>query len=293
LRGVGQQHDAEDEVNVIDAVLEDPSTSTRRIASQLGLTQSFVWRTLHREELYPYHIQSVQALHPGDTDRRLTFCRWLLNQTTENPDFFKTILWSNEAQFARDGMNNMHNAHVWSIENPHQSKERRFQQRFSVNVWAGILNDQLLDIEVLDPRLNAERYLEFLENRLYDILGDFPIELRHEMWFQHDGAPPHNGRRVTEWLNRNYNNRWIGNRSNILWPPRSPDLNPLDFYLWGHLKQMVYSVPINTREQLMERIFIAAQEIRNQNVIHRVYDSLIRRCYACIRANGQQFEHLL
>jgi hypothetical protein len=43
-----------------------------------------------------------------------------------------------------------------------------------------------------------------------------------------------------EFLNNNYTNRWIGRRGPIAWPARSPDLNPLDFYLWGHLKTIVY-----------------------------------------------------
>ena len=58
--------------------------------------------------------------------------------------------------------------------------------------------------------------------------------------FQRDGAPPHYGTVVREWLNEKFVGRWIGRRGRIEWPPRSPDLSPCDFFLWGVLKERVY-----------------------------------------------------
>jgi len=39
-----------------------------------------------------------------------------------------------------------------------------------------------------------------------------------------------------------------------LWPARSPDLNPCDFYLWGNLKDKVYRTKPHTEEELKENI---------------------------------------
>ena len=39
------------------------------------------------------------------------------------------------------------------------------------------------------------------------------------------------------------------------WPPRSPDLTPCDYFLWGHLKNKVYSTPPENTGELRERIF--------------------------------------
>lgn len=55
------------------------------------------------------------------------------------------------------------------------------------------------------------------------------------------GAPPHNAGIVSNFLNTMFPNRWIGNKSPIQWAPILPDLNPLDFYFWGNIKQEVYS----------------------------------------------------
>ena len=48
--------------------------------------------------------------------------------------------------------------------------------------------------------------------------------------FQHDGCPALYSRHVREYLNQTYPHRWIGRGGEILWPSRSPDLNPLDFF---------------------------------------------------------------
>ncbi|EZA48673.1 hypothetical protein X777_13179, partial [Ooceraea biroi] len=47
-------------------------------------------------------------------------------------------------------------------------------------------------------------------------------------------------------LNESFPDRWIGRGGRISWPARSPDLMPLDFFLWGHLKNEVATVRGNT-----------------------------------------------
>lgn len=284
----------EHEEAVVNAVIDNPSISTRRIAHNLHVSQNFVWRVLNREVLHPYHLQNVQALQPGDAQQRLAFCHWLLQQHAQNNDFISHVVWSDESCFTRDGINNCHNEHVWALQNPHAIRARRFQQRFSINVWGGIFNNNLLGLHVLNERLNADYYRRFLDNTLFDLLEDVPLNVIQNMWYQHDGAPPHRGRVVVGWLNEHFGNRWIGNAGPIAWPPRSPDLNPLDFYLWGHMKQIVYHEQINTQQQLLERIQMAANEIRNRpDIFIQVKNSLVRRCEACILAEGGHFEQLL
>ncbi|GFX98398.1 uncharacterized protein TNCV_4001671 [Trichonephila clavipes] len=56
--------------------------------------------------------------------------------------------------------------------------------------------------------------------------------------WQQDGAPPHWHFSLRDWLNIPVPNQWIGlkeppDKTCIAWPPRSPDLTPCDFYLWG------------------------------------------------------------
>jgi len=49
-------------------------------------------------------------------------------------------------------------------------------------------------------------------------------------------------------------NSWIGRGSTINWPPRSPDLTPLDFCLWGLVKSEMYRKKVDTRDELLANI---------------------------------------
>ena len=117
-----------------------------------------VWRTLLAEGMYPYHVQQVQHLGPGNFAERLEFCK-LLNGSRQSHSY---ILFTDEAQFNRDGVNNTHNSHVWTDENPHATVESNFQLCFSVNVWCAVLDDQLIGPFILDGHLTREVYLRFL-----------------------------------------------------------------------------------------------------------------------------------
>jgi hypothetical protein len=145
-----------------------------------------VWRTLNENRLHPYHRQKEQHLHPGDPAHRLDFCNWL----NEKRHLYRYILFSDEAQFTWDGINNTHNSHVWAELNPHPTMETSFQHCFSMNLWCGVLHDQLIGPFVFQGRLTGVVYLQFLQE-LQQLLEDVHLEVRYCMVFQHDGAPLH------------------------------------------------------------------------------------------------------
>ena len=99
---------------------------------------------------------------------------------------------------------------------------------------------------------------------------------------------------MRNYLNTRFGHRWIGRGGPQAWPPRSPDLNPLDFYLWGHLKSLVYSVPIVDELQLRQRIAYYCNEIKNiPGIFQRVRESWRKRAESCLEMNGAHMEHLL
>jgi hypothetical protein len=120
-------------------------------------------------------------------------------------------------------------------------------------VWEGIIGDVLVGSHVLPQRLTGNSYRHFLENDLPTLLEDLPLVIRAHMWFMHDGDPPHFSITVREFLDNMYPVRWIGRGGSTAWPPRSPDLNPFDFYLWGHLMTLVYATPVNDIATLRQR----------------------------------------
>ena len=137
-------------------------------------------------------------------------------------------------------------------------------------------------------------YEIFVRNELPGLFEDIPLMIRSQMYFQHDGAPPHYTLHVRDYLNESFPNRWLGRGGPIPWPPRSPDLTPLDYYLWGHMKILVYETKVDSRAALRDRIFAAAEHIRNHpNNISSATQSLLMRAENCIAARGGHFEQLL
>ncbi|KYN18416.1 hypothetical protein ALC57_09291 [Trachymyrmex cornetzi] len=93
-------------------------------------------------------------------------------------------------------------------------------------------------------------------------------------------------------LSQRFPNRWIGRGGPVLWPPRSPDLNPLDFFLWGYVKDAVYSETPTTRWNMMERIKRAYEAI-TPLMLGNVQRNFRCRLLLCLENNGAHFEHLL
>jgi hypothetical protein len=96
--------------------------------------------------------------------------------------------------------------------------------------------------------------------------------LQPHIILQQDGAPPHCGLQVRECLDRTYPRRWIGRDGPMPWPPRSPDITPLDFFLWGYVKSNVFRTPVNRLDDLKSRIRIfqwtcSAEQGKSSNII--------------------------
>lgn len=138
--------------------------------------------------------------------------------------------------------------------NPHGTFTHAHQEKFRVNVYAGVIDNQLIGLYLLPPRLNGRTYLTFLQEVLPELLENVPLGIRHQMWLQHDGAPAHFEIDVRNHLNDVFQNSWIGRGGPVPWPARSPDLNPLDFCVLGFLKSLVYETPVDTEEELVARI---------------------------------------
>ena len=55
-------------------------------------------------------------------------------------------------------------------------------------------------------------------------------------------------------LDATFPNRWIGRDGPTPWPPRSPNITPLDFYLWRYVNDKVFSTPVPDITNLKARI---------------------------------------
>lgn len=225
----------------------------------------------------------------------MAFCQTMLQRSEEDPDFFNKILWTDESRFERTGVFNVHNYHSWAIENPHLARASNFQTRFSVNLWSGVLNGELIGPFELPARLDGNSYLNFLQNNLNGLLEDVNLQTRQRMIYQQDGAPCHYAARVREHLNATYPERWIGRAGPIEWPARSPDLNPIDFFIWGFYKELVYATDSNSEQELRQKLTEAERKIKQEysSSFRQLKNNFLRRCRLCIQVGGRSFENLL
>lgn len=60
------------------------------------------------------------------------------------------------------------------------------------------------------------------------------------IWFQQDGATTHTAKMSMDVIPSTIPGRLVSRNGDVPWPPRSPDLTPCDFFLWGYLKSEVY-----------------------------------------------------
>jgi len=77
-----------------------------------------------------------------------------------------------------------------------------------------------------------------------------------------------------------------------LWPPNSPDLNPVDYTVWSVLQKRVYRTKISDVDELKRRI-ISEWAASSQTVIDSAVKEWRQRLRACVHAGGGHFEQTL
>ncbi|XP_075149032.1 uncharacterized protein LOC142222665 isoform X2 [Haematobia irritans] len=165
---------------------------------------------------------------------------------TVDDQFSKKIIFSDEAHFHLSGFVNKQN------ENPRVIVEKPMHpQRVTVwcGLWAcGIIGPYFFQNEAGQAvTVNGVRYREMITNFLGPELEDMDVD---DMWFQQDGATCHTANATMVLLRNKFNGRVISRNGDVKWPPRSCDLTPLDFFLWGYLKEKVYvDKPATIQEQ--------------------------------------------
>jgi len=78
-----------------------------------------------------------------------------------------------------------------------------------------------------------------------------------------------------------------------LWPPNSPDLNPVDYEICAVMQRRVYQKKIHTINELKQRlieVWCGLEQSTVNMAIDQWRNDLIR---ACVRTKGGHFEHSL
>ncbi len=104
-----------------------------------------------------------------------------------------------------------------------------------------------------------------------------------------DGAPPHIANPVKDFLRNQFGDDIISRHFPHAWPPRSPDLNPCDYFLWGYLKQRVFLRQPRTLTELRTAIEIEIGTITRETLA-KVVDNLFDRLLSVLATDGKHIE---
>ena len=197
-----------------------------------------------------YRIQKLHKLEAEDYAARRAMC-YDLCEAAVREHLMDNILFSDEATFHICEMVNRHNCRIWGNERPDDTFEWQ-RDTPKVNVWVGITKQTVSGpFMFIENTITGGTYLDMLEEFLEPHLQQDGI--LGTVVYQEDGAPPHFALPVREYLNRTFPNRWIGRGSPRLWAARSPDLTPMDFFLWGFVKDKVYRTKVRNLAVLKQR----------------------------------------
>ncbi|GFW92023.1 transposable element Tc3 transposase [Trichonephila clavipes] len=138
-------------------------------------------------------------------------------------------------------------------------------------LWAGGIigpyffkNDEGHNVTV-----NGDRYRAMITNFFIPELNNQDVQ---ELWFQQDGATCHTARATIDLLKDTFGDRLISRFGPVNWPPRSCDLTPLDYFLWGYVKSLVYADKPQTLDHLEDNIRRVIADIRPQ-MLERVIEN--------------------
>ncbi|KAA3669775.1 uncharacterized protein DEA37_0011692 [Paragonimus westermani] len=264
------------------------STSVRRISDECGISKTSVHRIMRNFlHLFPYKLQLLQALQPTDKPQRVAFAEWLLADRDKIPH----ILWSDEANFSLDGTVNTHNCRIWSQCKPDQCLTESLHSP-KLCVWMGFSSQFGLQPFFFETTINSENYLDMLQTHVRPQLAQ-KRKLSATIFMQ-DGAPPHFAIKVREYLHGTFSeDRVISRGCKHVWPPRSPDLNPLDYWFWGWLKAKIYhNNKPTTIQQLREKILDVCAQIVVEE-FEAAVSNIVSRLEAIIACDGDLIEHTL
>jgi len=241
-------------------------------------------------KLKVFRRKKAQLLSDSDREKRVKCCKTLHSRCLQTVD---KVWFSDEKIFTVQPPINTQNDRLYSATKKKSaiSSERLIKGRkhFSESVMVSVAVSKAGKTEAhfIDKgtKVDGRYYRKTLLQKC--LLPDIRQKSCGEFVFQQDGAPSHRVKLTVEFLQQNVPN-FI---EPSVWPPNSPDLNPVDYAVWGALQQAVYRSPIVSLVDLKNRVRTCWASL-DQQFINKAVDQWRPRLQAVIRAHGGHIEQL-
>lgn len=267
----------------------NPRRSMKSMSKDLGVSPTTAFRIAKKYlGLKAYKKVQVQMLSAKDKDRRKAKASTLLKRFTD--DEVDRIIFSDEKMFTVSERVNRQNDRVYAARKedlPQAAlKFRKAEFPAKIMVWGAVCSRGTLKLKFVDPgtKVNSDYY----QNEILDpvLLPEARRLYPDGDWcFQQDGAPSHTSRTTQAWL-RNHVPAFITKDE---WPAKSPDLNPLDFSIWGMLEAKVNSRSHTSIDSLRKTIQ-REWSLLSADTVEKAVRVWRKRLRACRQAKGDHFE---
>ena len=95
-------------------------------------------------------------------------------------------------------------------------------------------------------------------------------------------------------MNRVYEEKWFGTCGPIEWPEKSPDITPFDFFfLWGHLKTVVYADPPVNLADFKNKILVACNNLTESQIMSKTNSGCLQHFKLYVDNHGVNFEQFI
>ena len=255
-RKVHKKHKDNKAIALKDTVKEmvdsNPSRSMRNIATELNVAPSTIVRIMKEQLGYKsYALRRGQFMTEATKARRAEKAKKLINRLKSPASQNMLIFFSDEKNFTQDQKVNRKN-NRWLCSNP---KEVPIVMATKFPATVMVLGVVSNEGDVMPPhffpkglKINTDEYIKVLEEVVKPWM-DSVAGGRHYV-FQQDGAPAHTSLRTQEWCRKNLPEVW----EKEIWPPSSPDCNPLDYFVWSVCEVHVNKAPNKNSGSLMAKM---------------------------------------
>lgn len=273
---------------VMKRVKRNPRRSMRKTANELGISRTSMHRIFKKDlRLTAYKKQSRQLLSAATKQKRHDRGKKMLAEMQRAVGH--VFVWSDEKIFTVEAVTNTQNDRLYAHnagELPEGSRTHfRRMKPAGVMVWAAVASDgsksPLVFIEE-GVRVNTQVYIKMLDEKVFPWITE---SFGKRYVFTQDGAPSHTSNLTQKWCKDHFSGFWDKN----MWPPSSPDINPMDFAIWSILESDVSAKSYSSVAVLKDAL-LASWSRFDEEVVRRSCHSVSSRLDLMVKAKGGHFE---
>ena len=266
-----------------------PARSARKLSAQMGISRRTLGRVISEDlGFFPYRKRKIPLAPATAFATRVQRSKALL--TRHDLQDVTNVLFTDEKIFTIQVKHNPQNNRVYGPSFEEIPEHERFIRNKlhpqQVMVWAGVSAVGKTDLFFVEQgvKVNAQNYKKEILVKLVEPLNQ--TMFKGEPWvFMQDGAPAHKAKTTQSWLSSHV----PGFIASHEWPPYSPDLNPMDFYVWGRLEERVNNKEHRSLEELKKFLLREWAQLDQQEVC-RACLSWRDRLTRCVRLKDRNVE---